>query len=415
MRVFTMILILILPVFVVGLNSSNGSTITLSKKDIAELESMSRQIVVDGESPRVVVVLQQNNKNLFTRSYGFKDLATKTPIKSNDIFSMGALTYPAYAAAIMILRDENKLKLSDPMFLYVPEFKDLTVMNPNDPYADPVPLSRPITIKDMLSQQSGFVLGFVKGGGFVSNYSTAYYIMFLSKMSGMPFTSYDAALTLNSIVLDYQPGTSFQFSLESHYLSIVIEKASGMSVQEFMKKKLFMPLEMKDTGFYLNSEQKKRFVDEVVFNKEKQSFALLPNSQIKLYDENLPFLLDGVFSTADDYSRFMYMILSNGKYGDKQIISPESVSLMLTRTNSDFAGVLKFYNMDSGLGVYLLRDDSKVWAGSYKLQQIGGFVYADPENDVILTVFTGCHNCSSAAGEPVWDPLVNKVYNLTNK
>lgn len=235
----------------------------------------------------------------------------------------------------------------------------------------------------------------------------------MAKMQERSFTYADAVKHAPNMV-KYQPGTNFQYTIMDSFLPLIIKKASGMSADDFLREKIFKPMGMKDTGYFMNYKQRKRYLEDLGYNKNTSSFIQLPPYMINLHMKNKPYFNEGLVTTVSDYSKFMYMLLNDGKYEGKQIISPEGVKLMTTRTNKEFAGTLKYFNSDYGLGLHLVRMASSGLKDSYMLWDFGNISWADPKSGVVLTVITGCRGCVVGGGFPVenYEILVNRIVKM---
>ncbi len=266
-----------------------------------------------------VVMVASPDKVLSIDTAGYADVNAKTPIKADSVFWIASQSKPITAAALMILVDEGKVKLDDPVEKYLPEFHDLQVADKHD--KDQVVLKRPkraITVRDILSHTSG-----------------------------MPFKSALEEPTLDRLPLRdrvrsyamtpliYEPGEGYQYSNAGiNTAGRIIEVVSKMPYETFLQQRLFDPLGMKDTTFWPNASQIARIAKSYRPDKEKTALEEFPIGQLQypLDDpERQPMPAGGLFATADDMRRFCQMILNGGTFEGKRILSEAAVKELTKR------------------------------------------------------------------------------------
>ena len=266
-----------------------------------------------------VVLVASPDKVLSTDTVGYADVAAKTPIKADSVFWIASQSKPITASALMVLVDEGKVKLDDPIAKYLPEFNDLWVAVERD--KDHLLLRRPkraITIRDILSHTSG-----------------------------LPFSSFLESPTLDRLPLRdrvrsyamtpliYQPGEGYQYSNAGiNTAGRIIEVVSKMPYESFLQKRLFDPLGMKDTTFWPNASQIARIAKAYRPDKEKKLLEETSIGQLQypLDDhERQPMPAGGLFATADDMRRFCQMLLNGGTFEGKRILSESAVKELTSR------------------------------------------------------------------------------------
>ncbi len=270
-----------------------------------------------------VVLVADRDKVLTLEAVGDADLAAKTPMKTDDLFWIASMSKPITAAGLMMLVDEGKVMLDDPVEKYLPEFKNLWYIaeQDNDHQLLKRP-SHPITVRNILSHTSG-----------------------LKPTSAMETPTLDM-LPLREAVrsyamtpLQFDPGSQYQYSNAGiNTAGRIIEVVSGMPYEEFMQKRLFEPLGMKDTTFRPTEEQVKRLAKSYRPDKEGKGLEETPISQCyyPLSDpKRQPFPAGGLFSTASDVGVFCQMVLNEGTYKGKKYLSPEAVREMTSTQTGD--------------------------------------------------------------------------------
>jgi len=273
------------------------------------------QPFVDSNSLAGAVVLVANkDKILALEAVGYADVENKTPMTTDSLFWIASQTKPITATALMLLVDEGKVKIEDPVEKYLPEFKDIM-------FKGEKPKS-PITIRQILSHTSGLP------------FSTPQESPTLDKLT---IKESVASYVKNGLVSE--PGTKYQYSNAGiNTAGRIIEVVSGMSYEDFLDKRLFGPLGMKDTTFWPSEEQVKRLakVYKVSADKKGLEASKITALQYPLTDrKRQPMPGGGLFSTASDVAKFCQMLLNNGKVGDKQLLSEAAVKALTTKQTPD--------------------------------------------------------------------------------
>ena len=262
-----------------------------------------------------VMLVADKDKVLTQEAVGYLDIGAMVMMPLNAIFWIASMTKPITALALMMLVDEGKVRLDDPVEKYLPEFKGQMVKVGKDKLAAP---KRPITVRDLLTHTSGLP-------GKISVETPTLDMLTLK----------DAGERYGKTPLEFEPGTSFIYSNPGiNTLGRIIEVASGMSYEDFMDKRLFHPLGMKDTTFWPNAEQMKRLAKSYKPNADKNGLEPTTIWALKypLDDrKRQPMPAGGLFSTAQDVAVFCQMCLNNGEYKGKRYVSASAVKEMTMR------------------------------------------------------------------------------------
>jgi CubicO group peptidase (beta-lactamase class C family) len=302
---------------------------------LASLETGLRCLTDQGRIPGAVILVQRNGKIIYRSRVGFQDVATRTPMTEDTIFRLYSMSKPITSVAVMMLMEEGKLALDDPLYRFVPEFKDTRVYVSGDvDHLVTEPLQRPITLRDLLTHTSGLTYHFM-GDTPVHQYYRKYGVKRDTPVGSLP-TDAPAAPTLEELVhrlarapLLHQPGQRFDYSYSTTVLGLVIERASGVPLDRFLQDRLFGPLGMRHTGFFVEG----RALDHFVTNYLWTGTELKPieNRDTSDYRDRHR-LLDGggaLASTAGDYLRFAQMLLNGGELDGVRILKPETVARMI--------------------------------------------------------------------------------------
>jgi len=351
--------------------------------------------------PGFVVLVADKNKILDCEAVGYSSVASKTPMNVNDMFWIASMSKSFTGTALMMLVDEGKVRIDDPVEKYLPEFKGQMVVDEKDPTHTPHPPKHPITIKEVLSHTSGITQELTK------KQSEAQDDCYLKKEVA------DHA----SAPLKREPGSAYEYSNAGiNTAGRIIEVVSGMSYSDFLQKRLFGPLGLKNTTCWPDLEQGKRLARTGKLNADKTGLTevdfysdnkagidalqkrvtgstdIVPPSiladmghgQIFYYNTHFAMPAGGLFSTANDVGRFCQMILCGGVYGGKRYLSEAAIKQM----SSDQTGGLLGPNSGYGLGWQLKRGIQDFpGAGSFGHRGARGtHMWIDPANQLVFVL-----------------------------
>lgn len=300
-------------------SNTRPEAVGLSSERLARIGAVLTADVEKGVIPGAVVLVARHGKIAYFESFGMRDKATGALMKKDSIFRIESLTKPIVSVAVMMLQEEGRIFLSDPISKYIPELGGLKVGVETTDSAtgettfSTVPAKRDMTIQDLLRHTSGLTYGDYGK----SKVKTMY------KEAGV--RSGDQSLAelvekLSKLPLAHQPGTAWEYSRSYDVLGRVIEIVSGMSLDQFLKERIFRPLQMNDTGFYVKSEKLDRLAE--------------PGPQAKWPAKNVstpPKFLSGgggLASTAQDYAQFLQMLLNGGNLNGARLLGRNTVEYM---------------------------------------------------------------------------------------
>lgn len=351
-----------------------------------------------------VAYIARNGKIVYYKSFGVSDAEKQTPMAKDAIFRIASQTKAITSVAVMMLFEEGKFLLDDPVSKYIPEFANPIVVdqyNAKDTTYTTIPAKREITIRDLLTHTSG-----IDYAGIGSTMMNAIYakseipVGFESR----PLILGDAIKKLARLPLVHQPGERFTYGLNCDILGYLVEVVSGMSFDQFLKQRIFDPLGMKDTYFYLPEDKQARLVSvstedasHLAVKWDKQALTGLdadyPLSKGTYYSGGA-----GLSSTIIDYATFLQMLLDGGEYNGKRLLAERTVDLMISNQigNLDL-GVDKF-----GLGFQITTEAGQarlgVSEGSFAWGGFWGTTYwADPEEQLVCLLF--CQQFPLSHGE----------------
>ena len=268
-------------------------------------------------------IIVQDGKIIYHKASGYYNKERKIPMRTDHIFRIASMTKPVISAAAMMLYEEGKFLLDDPLSKFIPEFKNAVVIdkyNAADTTYTTVPAKREITIRNILNHTSG--IGYAQIGSDMAN--AIYYKNNINGGIGTPYSSLKNIIPrLAKLPLFSQPGESFLYGLNTDVLGYLIEVISGMPLDKFFKEKLFDPLGMKDTYFFLPPEKQNRLVP--LYMQASNDILRLQDSIISLngtFHRDFPKTAGGTYfsggaglsSTAYDYALFCQMLINGGEY-----------------------------------------------------------------------------------------------------
>jgi CubicO group peptidase (beta-lactamase class C family) len=292
----------------------------LSSQKLEAVKKVVQEAVDKNQTAGVLVLVARHGKVVMLESFGNMDIEAKKAMRPDAIFRIYSMTKPVTSAAAMVLYDEGRFKLDDPVAQYLPELKDLRVHAGKGD--ETVEVKRAVTIRDLLRHTSGLTYGFIS--------STPVDMLYRSnKIGDASETLAEFAGKLGKLPLLYQPGTRFNYSYSTDVLARLVEVASGKSFDEFLQERIFKPLDMKDTGFFVPDDKIDRFA---------ATYGPGENGQLKVtdgpatspYRKQRKFLSGGggLVSTARDYLRFSQMLLNGGELDGKRLLRKETVQEM---------------------------------------------------------------------------------------
>jgi CubicO group peptidase (beta-lactamase class C family) len=281
---------------------SESTDAGVSRERLLRIDQMIDRRIDAREIPGAVALVAIDGRIVHFDARGLLDLDSKRPMLKEAIFSLASLTKPITATAVLMLVEEGRVRLTDPVSRFIPEFKDLKVAVT---LSQTVPASRPITIRDLLTHTSGIV-----APARIPTDPTATLATSIPRFAAEP--------------LEFQPGTRWMYSntVAFDMLARIVEVVSGKTYDRFLRDRIFEPLGMHDTAHVLDVAQKQRFA---------KRYDITPGGLKQVERAETPLYFGGGWglnSTAQDYFRFAQMLLNKGEFDGKRLLSPRAVELM---------------------------------------------------------------------------------------
>ncbi|WP_431932603.1 serine hydrolase domain-containing protein [Nonomuraea jabiensis] len=384
----------------------------LSQAGLDRMRQVLAGHVGSGAVPGLVALVGRGDET-HVEALGTLHAGGTEPMRRDTLFRMASLSKPITAAAVMILVEECRLRLDDPVDEWLPELADRQVLRSIDaPLDDTVPAARPITVRDLLT----FTFGF----GVVLAAPDTYPIQTAIRELGLDTTAPDFGpdewiRRLGTLPLMHQPGELWQYHVGSDVLSVLVARVSGQPLEEFLRERLFGPLGMKDTGFHVPADRIHRLPTSYAHNPENGELVVWDEAAGGKYSRPplFPAGGDGLVSTVDDYHAFFRMLLNRGTFGGARILSRASVELMtmdhLTpgqKVEKDAFG--DHFGRHGGYGFGLaVRTHRRDLASPGQFGWDGGLgttAYADPAEDLVGILLT------QSAMDSVHTPRLHKDF-----
>ena len=360
----------------------------MSGDRLNRIKSVMQEYIDENKLPGLITMVARRGKVVHFEKYGLMD--ADKPMQLNTIFRIASMTKPVTSVAIMMLYEEGYFQLNDPVANYIPEFKDVKVFSSVDKNGiHAVDQIKPMTIRDLLIHTSGLT-----GVGADSPVDSMYMVANLSEGSLK-----DMIQKLSEIPLLYQPGTRWNYSRSTEVLGYLVEVLSGKTFDVFLKERIFNPLKMKDTDFYVPIEKFNRV--GAVYSPDSVGIKIMMEPDTNIVSIPVKFLSGngGLFSTATDYMIFCQMLLNKGEYNGVRLLGSRTVDFMTSNhisneimPNDKFFGPL-LSGMGFGFGFAILQDNvqsniigsegSYWWSGSGNT-----YFYIDPKEELVLILMT---------------------------
>lgn len=373
------------------LTEATPESVGISTERLLGIEMMCADAVAQGEVPGIVALVARNGKIVFYKAFGKADNQSGRNLKRDDIFRIASQSKAITSTAVMMLWEQGKFKLDDPISKFIPEFKNPQVLKSfqyKDTSYTTTPASGEITIRNLLTHTSGIGYGIIDGN---EQMKMIYQKAGVTDLfTTEKITIAESVKKLGKLPLHHNPGEKFTYSEGLDVLGYFIEVVSGMPFDQYLRKHLFEPLGMNDTWFYLPNDKSNRLVS-VQQKNEKGEWTRYP---VTFYDPDYPikgakcFFSGGagLSSTAKDYATFLQMYLNGGELNGIRILSRTTVETILSnQTGTIYGGNEKFFGL--AFSVLIPGGAAKGGISSVGTFEWGGYFntqyFADPKEKII--------------------------------
>jgi len=384
------------------LRTARAESVGMSSERLARIKPLLQRYVDEGKIAGIQTLIARKGKIVHFEQVGKLDLDTGSDLKDDSLFRIYSMTKPITTTAAMILYEEGKLRLDDPVEKYLPAFKNQKVLIDGAL----VDVTHAITIRELMSHTAGLTYGIFGNSPIDQKYRIAmfgedYQFNFSNttiNADGNKIKSLDDLVNaIGPIPLQYQPGTQWVYSLSVDILGAVIEKVSGQPLDVFMAERLFEPLGMNDTFFEVPKEKIQRFGTLQIKDSEGK-LTVIDRPKTSDFSNNVTFFSGGggLVSSALDYLRYSQMMLNGGELNGSRILSPTTIDLM-TRDQLSQSARLAYSSrpgitddVSFGLGFGLTVKSPKIGSGSkgtYRWAGIAGTdFWIDPKEDLTAMI-----------------------------
>lgn len=390
-------LTVILILFSLTLNAQNlvpGKPVEsgFSAERLARIDQLVNEHVDKKRVNGAVVLVARNGKIVYHKSFGYSDVENGVAMKKDDIFRIASQSKAITSLAVMMLFEEGKFLLDEPISRYIPEFKNprvLVNLNWADTSYTTQPAKSEITIRQLLTHTSGIDYAAIGNQEFKAIYAKA----------GIPsgigtdnMVLADRMKKLGGLPLKHHPGEAYTYGLNMDVLGYLVEVLSGMSFDQFLRTRIFQPLGMNDTYFYLPKEKHSRLVP--LYEVKNGTLSKVASTAFDNININYP-TLDGKYfsggaglsSTTEDYAKFLQLFLNNGQYNGVRLLGRKTIELMLTNQTQPPI------NEQVGLGFGLETEKNNYqslyslgtfsWGGAFSTSY-----WADPKEKMVCLIYT---------------------------
>ena len=371
----------------------------VSSERLDRIDSYLNKVIKQNQIPGAVALIRRNDKIIYNKAFGYSDVENEIKYSTDDIFRIASMTKAITSLAVLMLWEEGKFNLDDPIEKYIPEFKNLKILtdfNETDSTYLSKPAKNKISIRHLLTHTSGIGYGLHDTDPRFTRLYQKHGIVDLFTTDSINIES--NVKKLAQLPLHHEPGERFTYGESLDVLGYFIEIISQKSLDVFFKERIFDPLEMKDTYFYLPTTHQDRLVPV-----QTQKDGFWTKYQADFYDTNYPikgakmFLSGGagLSSTTADYSNFLQMFLNQGSYKGKQILGKKTVELVFVNQNSHIP------DSSFGLAFGLVSEKDQAlggkgsagtlyWAGYFNTSY-----FADPEEELIGIIYLQTYDYTS--------------------
>ena len=356
--------------------------------DAGRVDKLEQAFAADVERkrfPGAVLLLSRDGKVAYEKALGVQDPVTGAPMRVDSIFRIYSMTKPVVSVVTMQLVEEGRIRLDDPVTQHIPELKGLSVGVETDGKLEIVPSQREITIRDLLRHTSGFTYG-VFGKGMVKT------LYGKEGVDSTDLTNAELVQRLAKVPLMHQPGTVWEYGRSTDVLGLLVERVTGQPLDQVLEARVFKPLKMPDTGFWVPMTDMDRIAEP--FDKDPDSAAAYRLLQVRYKPKYLAGG-QGLVSTARDYLRFAQMLLNGGELDGVRIVSKHSLDQMTRNQLGDIKGPAAAYGFGLGFAVRLTDEGGAVpgRAGEYNWAGYGGTAFwADPKEGLVAILMMQAPN-----------------------
>jgi len=367
---------------------------TVSSQDFSAIDSILQLQINKYNTPGAVGLVIRDGKVLYDKAFGYSNLEQKTPMTNRSIFRIASQTKAIISVACLQLVEKGLIALEDPIELYFSDFKNQKVISGSPTNYQLIEKIRPVTIRDLLTHQAG-----ISAADEYPGFAFLFKQYNLDKpLNGSYATLAEEVTQIAKMPLMHQPGERFSYGLSTNVIGALIEKISGLRLDQYLQKNIFAPLGMKDTYFYLPTNKHDRLVKLYAKNSDTSLSEISPalfNADYPLQKNSSYFsAIGGLVSTTHDYAKFLSCLLQGGSIGNKKILGQSFVDSLTTNQLGAktfiFGGFPSLNNFGLGVGLTSAKgqvinnasERSFFWGGAFNTAYM-----VDPKRKLITLFF----------------------------
>ncbi len=367
---------------------------TVSSQDFSAIDSILQLQINKYNTPGAVGLVIRDGEVLYDKAFGYSNLEQKTPMTNRSIFRIASQTKAIISVACLQLVEKGLIALNDPIELYFSDFKNQKVISGSPTNYQLIEKIRPVTIRDLLTHQAG-----ISAADEYPGFAFLFKQYNLDKpLNGSYATLAEEVTQIAKMPLMHQPGERFSYGLSTNVIGALIEKISGLRLDQYLQKNIFAPLGMKDTYFYLPSNKHGRLVKLYAKNSDTSLAEISPalfNADYPLQKNGKYFsAIGGLVSTTHDYAKFLDCLLQGGSIGNKKILGQSFVDSLTTNQLGAktfiFGGFPSLNNFGLGVGLTSAKgqvinnasERSFFWGGAFNTAYM-----VDPKRKLITLFF----------------------------
>lgn len=389
----------------------------MSSERLSRIDKALQEFITRDQLPGMVALVVRDGQIVYHKAFGTADPQTGRAYKTDDIFRIASMSKAITATAALMLYEEGKFGLDDPISKWIPEFKNPQVLSSfswRDTTYNTIPAKSEITVRQLMNHTSGLSYGVISGDERFSAINSKAGIVDLYTTKAVSVA--DNIKKLGKLPLVHQPGEKYTYALGLDVLGYLIEIWSGQSFDQFLRSRLLEPMGMNDTYFYLPDSKKDRLVPVLAPGKGAQKWERYP---VTFYDPNYPISGAktwysggaGLSSTAKDYASFLQMLVNGGVFNGKRFLSPYTVYL-LTQSNQigDLMGGEKGDSHFSLAFSVLTKQGQDKGNGSIGRFSWGGYFntnyWADPKEKLIMVLMKQTQRAADGGSEGTFTRMI---------
>jgi CubicO group peptidase (beta-lactamase class C family) len=381
-----------------GLPLAKPETVGMSSKRLERINRFIKDYIDTNQVAGAVTLVARSGRVVHFEAQGWRYKEERLPMEKDTLFSLASMTKPLASTALMMLWEDGKFRLDDPISRWLPSYANKLVADPLKERRDSVPAVRPITVRHVLTHTSGLQLT-AAGAPRPEN--------------ERPKTVLEAIERAAPIPLDFQPGERWQYGASTDYVGVLVEKISGMTLDQFLRERIFQPLGMRDTHYNIPEEKVNRVA--AIYRPDSDGrITLLRKPEYRDPTTYFPGTA-GLSGTAADYFRFAQMMLNGGEYDGQRLLGRMTVNLMISNhIGGDKPVYVRGDGYGFGLGFSVLTDPGKSqdalsigtfsWGGAN-----GTLFWVDPVEELVGILMTQLNPYAPSRIRPLFSVVVSQA------